>query len=119
MMHRLSTLITFIAVVALTTTMIADAFVAVKPAAFVRPKNQHNNMDVKTTLTPFQTMSPTMSTATTMRSSSTQLSLKIKLDPEASKKKVNPGAFKGAAYGGSIVVAVLLPLAFLVWAAVH
>mmetsp|Transcript_18235 Transcript_18235/g.29428 ORF Transcript_18235/g.29428 Transcript_18235/m.29428 type:complete len:82 (-) Transcript_18235:153-398(-) len=52
---------------------------------------------------------------------STQLFLKVKVDPKAAsnKNKINPGAFKGAAYGGSIAVAVLLPVAFLVWAAAH
>jgi hypothetical protein len=51
--------------------------------------------------------------------SSTTLHLKVKVDTVKveKSKKINPGAFKGAAYGGSIAIAVLLPIAFLVWAA--
>ena len=49
---------------------------------------------------------------------STSLNLKVKVDPEA-KKRVNAGAAKGAAYGGSIAIAVLLPVVFLVWAAAN
>ena len=50
--------------------------------------------------------------------SSTSLNLKVKVDPEAAKsKRTNPAAFKNAAYGGSIAIAVALPLIFLVWSA--
>jgi hypothetical protein len=50
--------------------------------------------------------------------SSTSLHLKIKVDPEAEKSnRVNPAVFKNAAYGGSIALAVILPLAFIIWAA--
>lgn len=50
---------------------------------------------------------------------STTLNLKVKVDTVKVEKsnKVNPGAFKGAAYAGSIAIAVLLPVVFLVWAA--
>ena len=50
---------------------------------------------------------------------STTLNLKVKVDTVKVEKsnKINPGAFKGAAYGGSIAIAVLLPVAFLIWAA--
>ncbi|KAL7481318.1 hypothetical protein ACHAW6_007000 [Cyclotella cf. meneghiniana] len=50
--------------------------------------------------------------------SSTALQLKVKVDPEAKGNKNVTGNAKMAAYGGSIVVAVLLPVAFLIWAAV-
>ena len=50
---------------------------------------------------------------------STSLNLKVKVDTVKVGKsnKMNPGAAKGAASGGSIAIAVLLPVAFLVWAA--
>ncbi|KAG7359330.1 hypothetical protein IV203_015919 [Nitzschia inconspicua] len=56
---------------------------------------------------------------------STMLHLKIPVDNKDDDKsnqtskgiKINPGAFKGAAYAGSIVIAVFLPVAFLIWAA--
>jgi hypothetical protein len=54
-------------------------------------------------------------------SSITALNLKVKIDPEASKKKGNKnvaGNAKMAAYGGSVVIALMLPIAFLVWSAV-
>ncbi|KAL3790222.1 hypothetical protein HJC23_005594 [Cyclotella cryptica] len=50
--------------------------------------------------------------------STTALQLKVKVDPEAKGNKNVAGNAKMAAYGGSIVVAVLLPVAFLIWAAV-
>ena len=48
--------------------------------------------------------------------------MQLKLDPNELEKNAsnnNAGNLKGAAYGGSIAVAALLPVAFLVWAAVH
>jgi hypothetical protein len=54
-----------------------------------------------------------------MAETSTSLNLKIKIDPEDSKTRVNPGAYKGAAYVGSIAVAVLLPVVFLIWSSIH
>jgi hypothetical protein len=49
----------------------------------------------------------------------TTTSLSLKIDPkEIKNKKGNAlGAAKGAAYGGSIVIAVLLPVIFLIWSA--
>ena len=48
--------------------------------------------------------------------------MQLKLDPKELEKNAsnnNAGNLKGAAYGGSIAVAALLPVAFLVWAAIH
>jgi hypothetical protein len=50
--------------------------------------------------------------------SSTALNLKVKVDPEAKGGKNVKGNAKMAAYGGSVVFALLLPVAFLVWSAV-
>lgn len=47
---------------------------------------------------------------------STSLNLKVKVDPNA-KTKNAAGNAKAAAYGGSIAIAALLPIAFLVWSA--
>ena len=46
------------------------------------------------------------------------LQLKVKVDPDAKKTKNTAGNAKMAAYGGSVVIALLLPIAFLVWSAV-
>ena len=49
-------------------------------------------------------------------------SLQLRIDPkELEKNNSNNAAanMKGAAYGGSIAIAVLLPVVFLVWAASH
>ncbi|KAL7527914.1 hypothetical protein ACHAWF_002361 [Thalassiosira exigua] len=51
--------------------------------------------------------------------SSTALNLKVKVDPDAKGNKNVTGNAKMAAYGGSIVFAALLPIAFLVWSAVN
>lgn len=41
--------------------------------------------------------------------------VKVKVDPKAKSNRTNPAVYKNAAYGGSIAIAVLLPVAFLVW----
>ncbi|CAB9511100.1 expressed unknown protein [Seminavis robusta] len=63
------------------------------------------------------TSAPVSSFSPFVAETSTSLNLKVKVDPEQSKNRSNPAAMKGAAYGGSIAIAVLLPVAFLVWAA--
>ena len=47
---------------------------------------------------------------------STSLNLKVKVDPNA-KTNNAAGNAKAAAYGGSIAIAALLPIAFLIWSA--
>lgn len=51
------------------------------------------------------------------QTSTTSLNLKVKVDPNA-KTKNSAGNAKAAAYGGSIAIAALLPIAFLVWSAI-
>mmetsp|Transcript_18304 Transcript_18304/g.51007 ORF Transcript_18304/g.51007 Transcript_18304/m.51007 type:complete len:108 (-) Transcript_18304:184-507(-) len=51
-------------------------------------------------------------------SSTTALNLKVKVDPDA-KTNNAAGNAKAAAYGGSIAVAALLPIIFLVWSALN
>lgn len=48
---------------------------------------------------------------------STSLNLKVKVDPNAKTNNAKGNA-KAAAYGGSIAIAALLPIAFLVWSAI-
>ncbi|KAL7555866.1 hypothetical protein ACA910_009945 [Epithemia clementina (nom. ined.)] len=51
--------------------------------------------------------------------SSTALEMvKVKIDPNKKQDKINKGDLKMAAYGGSIAIGVLLPLIFVIWAAV-
>ena len=51
--------------------------------------------------------------------SSSSTALNLKVDPNSIKgNKNNAGNSKMAAYGGSIVFAALLPIAFLIWSAV-
>ena len=50
--------------------------------------------------------------------STTALQLKGKVDPDAKGNNNAAGNAKMAAYGGSIIFAALLPIAFLVWSAV-
>jgi hypothetical protein len=45
---------------------------------------------------------------------STSLNLKVKVDPNAKNNNAGGNA-KMAAYGGSVAIAALLPIAFLVW----
>ena len=46
--------------------------------------------------------------------SSTSLNLKVKIDPNK-KTDNSKGNVKAAAYGGSIAIAALLPIGFLLW----
>ena len=51
--------------------------------------------------------------------SSSSTALNLKVDPNSIKgNKNNSGNSKMAAYGGSIVFAALLPIAFLIWSAI-
>ena len=65
-------------------------------------------------------LSPGLTTSSTKTTRTTALRLKV--DPEALKKNAKnknvSGTSKMAAYGGSVVIALLLPIAFLVWSAV-
>ena len=66
-------------------------------------------------------LSPGVTTSSTKTTRSTT-ALRLKVDPEALKKNAKnknvSGTSKMAAYGGSVVIALLLPVAFLVWSAV-
>ena len=57
-------------------------------------------------------------TAASAASTSTALALKIKVDPDAKGNNNVAGNAKMAAYGGSVIIAVLLPVFFLIWSAV-
>lgn len=57
-------------------------------------------------------------TAASAASTSTALALKIKVDPDAKGNNNVTGNAKMAAYGGSVIIAVLLPVFFLIWSAV-
>jgi len=92
-----------------------NRFVAVLLVALVAV-NSANAFTVKTPATLARSSTPTFESSPFQATSSTSLNLKVKVDPDA-KKRVNPGLSKGAAYGGSIAIAVALPLVFLVWAA--
>jgi hypothetical protein len=94
----------------LTTMVVIAAMMVASVSGFMIPQSQQQQVSV-----PGPIRQQPASVFTT-----TQLHLKVKVDPEASKKdKINPGAYKGAAYGGSIAIAILLPVAFLVYAFIH
>jgi hypothetical protein len=61
---------------------------------------------------------PSPSSSSSSSFSNSALHLKVKVDPDAKKTKNTAGNAKMAAYGGSVIIAVLLPIAFLVWSAV-
>jgi len=68
----------------------------------------------RTRTTPVVEMPSYNSASTQTSSTSTSLNLKVKIDPNA-KTDNSKGNAKAAAYGGSIAIAALLPIAFLVW----
>jgi hypothetical protein len=101
MMSRILLLTALALVVSMCVT---DAFVVSDRSAAVAHKSATKNVfDVK----------PSFATT------STQLHLKVDPNSIKNKNKNSMGVAKGAAYGGSIAVAVLLPVVFLAWAAFH
>ena len=60
----------------------------------------------------------TFSTDSIIGTSTTALSLKVKVDPDAKGNDNAAGNAKMAAYGGSVLVALALPFLFLIWSAV-
>jgi hypothetical protein len=93
------------------------ALVAVSGASAFTVGNNNNN---KRMISSTRTIIPSaFITQTQTATSSTALSLKLnvkELEKNASNKNTSANV-KGAAYGGSIVIAILLPVAFLVWSA--
>eukprot|EP00536_Pseudo-nitzschia_multiseries_P010845 jgi/Psemu1/289324/fgenesh1_pg.347_\ len=67
--------------------------------------------------TPVSEMPSSFASAQSSSSTTTALNLKVKVDPNA-KTKNAAGNAKAAAYGGSIAIAALLPVIFLVWSAI-
>ena len=57
-------------------------------------------------------------TATAFSSTTTALQLKVKVDPDKAGNKNEKGNNAMAAYGGSIAIAALLPVAFIIWSLV-
>lgn len=61
-----------------------------------------------------RTMKTTPFSYPAVESSSTALHLRVKVDPEDMKQdRINPAVFKNAAYVGSVLIALALPLFFL------
>ena len=92
------------------------ALVAVQGAtAFTTGPNTSSRAATTTQRTTPVVEMPSYNSASTQTSStSTSLNLKVKIDPNA-KTDNSKGNAKAAAYGGSIAIAALLPIAFLVW----
>jgi hypothetical protein len=95
------------------------ALVAMSGASAFTVGNNNNNNN-KRMISSTRTIIPSaFITQTQTATSSTALSLKLnvkELEKNASNKNTSANV-KGAAYGGSIVIAILLPVAFLVWSA--
>lgn len=86
------------------------ALVAIQGStAFTTGSNTNNRAKIATPNQPVADMP-----SYTQQQSSTSLNLKVKVDPNA-KTDNSKGNAKAAAYGGSIAIAALLPIAFLVW----
>jgi hypothetical protein len=95
------------------------ALVTVSGASAFTVGNNNNNNN-KSMISSTRTIIPSaFITQTQTATSSTALSLKLnvkELEKNASNKNTSANV-KGATYGGSIVIAILLPVAFLVWSA--
>jgi hypothetical protein len=110
--NKMNRTLAFVIVALFTACSVSEAF-APQPRSVVSSIQSNGRNTFQSTSVDYFTMG-SISTSTT----TTSLNLKIKVDPEKAKSKgINPGLAKGAAYGGSIVVAVLLPVIFLAWSA--
>lgn len=86
-------------------------------SAFTTGPNTHTLTTIAQTKRTTTDMPSYTAATSTTTSTSTSLNLKVKIDPDAKTKNASGNA-KAAAYGGSIAVAALLPILFLVWSAV-
>lgn len=96
---------TFLLLVAVILTNTASAFTSTS-ASYVARR------------TKYVPLGPAYDIPTRTSVSRTALNLKVKVDPDAKGGDNVKGKAKMAAYGGSVVFALLLPVAFLVWSAV-
>ncbi|KAL3771104.1 hypothetical protein ACHAWU_006481 [Discostella pseudostelligera] len=112
MMNNTITSFLVIVVAAATLATTSTAFTTTQSLAVLRQSSDAS-------FRPSNPAGPTFQVIPSSTSSSTALQLKVKVDPDAAKKTKNTaGNAKMAAYGGSVVIALLLPIAFLVWSAV-
>lgn len=68
---------------------------------------------------PASTMARPQQKTSMPSSSTTQLHLKVKVDPNKVATGNAKGQAKMAAYGGSVLIALALPFVFLIWSAVN
>lgn len=88
--------------------------VAVNTEAFTAHRSQSLATRTRRSSTPIIT-GPSFEIPSTV----TSTALNLKVDPNSIKGNKNEkGNAKMAAYGGSVAIAVLLPVAFLIWSAV-
>jgi Mn2+/Fe2+ NRAMP family transporter len=116
MTTRISSVSSFLLLIAV--AIVALAFQAEKSDAFTTSTIKNSAMMIPRTTSKQQKQSPLI-TYPSSSSTSTQLYLKVKVDPSKQKNNNNLGQSKMAAYTGSIAIAVLLPVAFLIYAAIH
>jgi hypothetical protein len=111
-MNQFITIIVIV-LVAVETMSSVSAFTGIQhnKIAISSINNNNNNNLVQTTTT--SSFGP-LTTKT-----STTLYVKVKIDPKKSDDRINPAVFRNAAYLGSIAVAVLLPVIFLIWSATN
>ncbi|KAL7428171.1 hypothetical protein ACHAXH_001736 [Discostella pseudostelligera] len=98
--------------------VVAAATLATTSTAFTTTQSRAVLRQSDAASRPSNIAGPTFQVLPSSTSTSTALQLKVKVDPEAKKTKNAAGNAKMAAYGGSVVIALLLPIAFLVWSAV-
>ena len=89
--------------------------VAVNTEAFTAHRSQSLATRTHRSSTPTIITGPSFEIPSTV----TSTALNLKVDPNSIKGNKNEkGNAKMAAYGGSVAIAVLLPVAFLIWSAV-
>ena len=114
-------LVVVVVVVAVTTP--ASAFTAIQPPSSARSSLASPPTRLRAPLGPHSFGAPPAASSSSSSSAAagttaTALYLKVKIDPNAKGNKNVAGNARMAAYGGSVVIALMLPIAFLVWSAV-
>lgn len=117
MLNKITTFLLVLVAAATNLATTSTAFTTTQSLAVLRQGDAASRHSNPAAIGPstFQVIPSPSSSSTNSHSA---LQLKVKVDPDAKKTKNTAGNAKMAAYGGSVVIALLLPIAFLVWSAV-
>ena len=118
----MKSIVAFLLLVVALTSSTSFAFTLPHHHAVTAAAEPQSSLFTVTTVPRTSLLSSGVTTSSPSTTTTSSTALRLKVDPEALKKNAKnknvSGTGKMAAYGGSVVIALLLPVAFLVWSAV-